>query len=243
MSKDYAKFVPPKSRLSTPQRGPITIIAIVIAVLVLIAGLGGLYLYTVKSQDQGDFLSKLSALIHHQKIPAKPAAKLASAATVQPRTVRFDFYEQLPNMQMPAETTVIASAPAPAPLLAETPKIPAITAPSTAQVVSHPAFDPDQLTHLLESEQPKAAPAAVTSAVAANHFIIQMGDFDTDAGAKGLVAAIKSVGFEARVVKISRSGRTIYQVQQGPYENMALATQSQLRMQKRGLISTIVKAI
>ena len=245
MPKDYAKFVPPKSRLNAPQRWPVTIVVVVVALLVLLGGIGGLYLYTAHAPAQADFLAKLSALIHHQKIATKPAAKLASAAAAQPRTVRFDFYEQLPNMQMPVEAPVIASAPAPtsipAPVLAEAPKIP--TMPAPAPVVQQAAFNPDQLTHLLEAEQPKLAPAPPTPVVAANHFIIQMGDFDTDAGAKGLVAAIKSVGFDARVVKILRSGRTIYQVQQGPYENMALATQAQLRMQKRGLISSIVKAI
>jgi cell division protein FtsN len=270
MPKDYAKFVPPKSRLNLPHRWPVKL-AVVVAVVLVLAGLGGYYYIATSMPEQGDFMGKLNALIHHKKIPGKEVAKLASAQPAQPRTVRFDFYEQLPNMQMPADNPMITSSPAPVatsvltttPELTAQPPVPmpipaarvapvarpvAQSAPPHTPAAPAPAaFNPEELTHLLETEHPKPAPVTpvitAPATQAANHYIIKMGDFDTESGAKGLVSAINSVGFDAKVVKISRGGRTIYQVQQGPYESMALASQSQQRMQKRGLISTIIKSI
>jgi cell division protein FtsN len=257
MPKDYAKFVPPKSRLNLPHRWPVKL-AIAVSVVVVLAGLGGYYYIASSEPAQADFMTKLNALIHHKKIIGKEPAKLASVAPAPPRTVRFDFYEQLPNMQMPGDPPLVSSAPVPIvePALTPAPKMATAAAMPVAMptpvalpspVKGPEAFNPDELTHLLEAEHPKPVPAMKVTpappALAANHFSLQMGDFDTDSGAKGLVSAIKSVGFDARVVKISRSGRTIYQVQQGPFESMAQASQAQLRMQKRGLISSIIKSI
>jgi cell division protein FtsN len=254
MPKDYAKFVPPKSRLNLPQRWPVKL-ALVLGIVIVLAGLGGYYYIATSEPAPADFMTKLNDLIHHKKIIGKEPTKLVSAAPAPPRTVRFDFYEQLPNMQMPGDPPLVSSAPVPIdePMLTPAPKM--VTAAAAMPIpvalpspVKGPeAFNPDELTHLLEAEHPKPVPAMKVTptapALAANRFALQLGDFDTESGAKGLVSAIKSVGFDARVVKLSRSGRTIYQVQQGPFESMAQASQSQQRMQKRGLISTIIKSI
>jgi cell division protein FtsN len=248
MPKDYAKFVPPKSRLHHPQKFPV-ILAAVVGLFLLAIVSAGVYFFTRDADVRADFYLKMTDLVHHKKTVAKDAQQVASAEAAKPQTVRFDFYEQLPNMQMPTDAAAIPSAPAP--FVAPAPKLASIPAPTVA---ANPApsraaiFNPDELTHMLEAAQPKARPATVVTAVpqpASPHerFTVQMGEFSTDAAARGLLDAIKSVGFDARVVKISRSGRTIYQVQQGPYDSMVLATQAQQRMQKRGLISTIIKSI
>ncbi|MES2218207.1 MAG: SPOR domain-containing protein [Pseudomonadota bacterium] len=239
MPKDYAKFVPPKSRLNLPYQWPVKL-AVVISLILLLGGIG-VYYYATKHPG---LMASLDAVIHPDKVP-KPGTKLASAQPPKPRTVRFDFYEQLPNMQMPDATATIPSAPAPAPLLASAPPpkiVPVVVATQPAPAPRQ-VFNPDELTHMLEAERPKMVPNLPAPHPAASQFMIQMGDFDTEFGAKGLLKAIRSVGFDAKVVKISRSGRTIYQIQQGPYESMALATQTQQRMQKRGLVTSIVKSI
>jgi cell division septation protein DedD len=252
MPKDYAKFVPPKSRQANQSKWPVVLIAAVF--FVLAAGVvSGIYFYSKNSAATSAWFDNFIAALHHKKNNAKPApTHLANAAENKSQGVRFDFYEQLPNMQMPTDATEIANVPPPVIMT------PAKIAP---MVVAAPAnvFNPDEVTQLLDAEQPKPAKPQVTVKPVAvpvpaphpveaeitlppAHFIIQLGEFETETAAKGLLQAINSVGFEAQVVKISREGRKIYKVQQGPYISMALAMQSQQRMQKRGLISTIIKS-
>jgi cell division protein FtsN len=240
MPKDYAKFVPPKSRLNLPYQWSVKL-AVLVALVLLLGGIGTFYY----SLHHPGLLASINAVIHPDKAATKEGNKIASAQPPKPRTVRFDFYEQLPNMQMPGETAAIPSAPAPAPLIdsAPPPKIVPVVVATPPAPASRQVFNPDELTHMLEAARPKMVPALPPPHPAASQFIIQMGDFDTESGAKGLLKAIRSVGFDAKVVKILRGGRTIYQIQQGPYESMALATQTQQRMQKRGLVTTIVKSI
>jgi cell division protein FtsN len=246
MPKDYAKFVPPKSRRAEEKNVPVKLFAFIF--VVLLAGvLGGVYLYAKNPAAGSAWLKDVN----------KPAPNKLTTAEEKPQ-VRFDFYEQLPNMQIPTDANEIASVPPPAAIMS-----PAKIAP---MVISSPtnSFNPDEVTQLLEAEQTKPAvikplktvspPAAVAVAKApalaadaeiplpAERYVVQLGEFDSEPAAKALLQAINSVGFDAQVVKISRAGHKIYKVQQGPYLSMSLALQSQQRMQKRGLISTILKS-
>ena len=256
MPKDYAKFVPPKSRRPQERNVPVKLFAFIF--VVLLAGvLGGVYLYAKNPAAGSAWLSNMVASLHHKKLVTKPAPGKLTTAEEKPQ-VRFDFYEQLPNMQIPTDANEIASVPPPAVIMS-----PAKIAP---MVISAPSssFNPDEVTQLLEAEQTKPAaikpaktvlasptvaaakvpalPADAEIPLPAERYVVQLGEFDSETAAKALLEAINSVGFEAQVVKISRAGHKIYKVQQGPYLSMSLALQLQQRMQKRGLISTILKS-
>jgi cell division protein FtsN len=114
MAKNYAKFVPPKSRSSRKKKWRTEV---VVAVFLLCGGAMafGSFLYfervqgVVTSEQSGpSVFAKLVALIHHKKattVDSKLAInkKAVTADSDHPPGVHFDFYNELPNMQMPAD--------------------------------------------------------------------------------------------------------------------------------------------
>jgi cell division protein FtsN len=46
-----------------------------------------------------------------------------------------------------------------------------------------------------------------------------------------MLSAMTDVGFTAQIVKQNQSGHTIYRVEQGPFESMALAKTGQQQLQ------------
>lgn len=95
---------------------------------------------------------------------------------------------------------------------------------SKASVVSA-----DEISNLLAAEN------------TASQYVVQLGIFETEQGAKRLMSALSDVGFHVNLVKFHKSGHDMYRVQQGPYTNMTQAKATQQRLQKRGVISVIHK--
>jgi cell division protein FtsN len=283
MAKNYAKFVPPKSRSSRKKQWRTEV---VVAVFLLCGGAiaFGSFLYVERAQevmtssDHSDsgpsVFAKFIALIHHKKattVDPKLASnkKAAAASSDQPPGVHFDFYNELPNMQMPADEQAGAmNTPSPAPRAASQEHAAAEPAPASelvvveakpvAPVVASAAPLPLPAKLMPAVPKPVVAKAAapksparifnpdeVTDLLAAEHgvqrYVIQLGVFQSEAAANRLREAIVSVGFEAAIVKVTQGNHKIYHVQQGPYESAALAKSSQQRLEKRGIISVIQK--
>ena len=264
MPKDYAKFVPPKSHPAPTSKVSLALLIGGIVALALLAS-GTLY-YLISTRDPAQpspALVRITEFFQHKKTQLKDAAKLADDQPPKPQSIRFDFYEQLPNMQMPIDASVLARAPTPlnsvvitpppaakaalkpelaAPAAATKPvKIAAANPVTTAKAATVPSFNPDELTNLLETVQQRSKTLPPAALGVNERFLLDLGEFNTEFSAHEMLAAIKSVGFVARVVKVAHGNRTLYQLQQGPYESMLLALQAQQRMQKRGLISSVVK--
>ena len=150
MAKNYAKFVPPKSRSRKKQWRTEVVVAIFLVVTGVLAF--GSFLYVERSQGAGGqhlaaVFSKLVALVHPKKItvPEKQTpAKSVAVAKSGPEPVHFDFYNELPNMQMPAEDqqTVASSTPPPKVTpAAPTEAPPALPAPVVAAAQPSSAVD------------------------------------------------------------------------------------------------------
>jgi cell division septation protein DedD len=259
MAKDYAKFVPPKSRSTkknTWHAGHTFAF-----MFVLLGVLASSYVvYAVKAQTTGTNVermsvvwSKITTFVQHKKLALKtiPVTVVANNA---PPPVRFDFYNELPNMQMPVDDSQnVASAPPPPPLspskpmpvaVSEPQPVPQDTAPvipvaiknkpidATASV-EKPAINADDVGDLLAAEHPAEQ--------IVERYVVQLGIFQSEEAANKLREAITSVGFEATVVKVAHGKQKFYHVQQGPYENVASAKLSQQRLGKRGIVSVIQK--
>jgi cell division protein FtsN len=246
MAKDYAKFIPPKKRPQSKSKGS-AYFFIFLSVLVLLGAGGGYFFYA----KQPALFSKGFALLTHKKIPpaVKPVVKpLAQASAPE---VQFDFYSELPNMQVTfsepgvvtkgltqiKEPTAAKTADSKDPELKtagiraedidELPELNA-PAPATSSAAKQPdIFNTNALKSLLDAE----------SQTAGSQYVIQLGVFESLEAAQRLLAAINAVGFEGNVIK-SPNG---YRVQQGPYGSKELAKLTQQRMQKRGIISIIRK--
>jgi len=268
MAKDYAKFVPPKPRGRRKRwSGP----ALLCFLLLFIGCLaGGAVFYAVKSpqalsQNKGAplFITKLvSFLPHHQKQNIILAKK--SPVDDQPPPVRFDFYSQLPSIQVSAAETQdhaplppaapvnklpdsIGAPAAPSVLADATPVVQVMSskpAPLKRQPVASPAvLNPDAVSGLLDAEltspqQPQQQPVVMAESHA---YFIQLGVFDTQPGAKRLAEALTDVGFSVAVTKVTQDGRKMYRVQQGPFTSIEMAKENQIRLRKRGIQGEITK--
>lgn len=106
MAKDYAKFVPPKKRMSRKKTRHIGTVAAVLLIAICCL-LAVYYIYDKKSfmNNMTAAVSRLSAIVHHRKDLhlAKNTSKTMIAQDSPPPPVHFDFYNQLPAMQVVVE--------------------------------------------------------------------------------------------------------------------------------------------
>ena len=263
MAKDYAKFVPAKKRSSKKNtRGPEYFLILFLG----LATIAATTFYFVSKQQpevmasntaKPSLVSKLVSLVHPKKDNALSANKLAAKkiAMTDPNDappVQFDFYSELPNMQVTLSDATPTAKPVPTPD-AKLPKMTELSAdddlpapdktalakPAAVKVAldktldvakSPPIFNANEVTDLLDAESGHS-----------QRFIIQLGAFESETGARRLFEAVKSVGFEVEVVRATQGTHTLYTVQQGPFESISVARSTQARMQKRGIISTIRK--
>jgi cell division protein FtsN len=106
----------------------------------------------------------------------------------------------------------------------------ATPAAQIASAAPSPIFTPSEVNNLLAAD---AAPS--------QNYFVQVGSFDTADAANRMLSAMTDVGFTAQIVKQNQSGHTIYRVEQGPFESMALAKTGQQQLLKRGITSFIRK--
>jgi cell division protein FtsN len=257
MAKDYAKTVVAKSRSPKQSRWRVEYIVII---LVLVVGftLGAYFFYQhamQKTQAQVDaqsstqssphsWLSKLALLLeHHKKTAAlsKTTKTVAMETDHQPPSVHFDFYNELPSMQVTASSLASSNSMHSMPVA---PKV--VSHPDTEEnkPAAAPAiFNADEVSNLLSAET-QSVPDAKTKIAAVRpnqQYMIQLGAFETEQGANRLLAALSDVGFQAKIVKGNHSGKPLYHVQQGPYSTFELAKSNQQRLKKRGIDGMIRK--
>ena len=129
--------------------------------------------------------------------------------------MHFDFYTELPNMQMAIGTLAEAD---------KTPKIlPAAVSPAAvAPVVAKNT-------------------AATTPAKLDKQYMIQVGTYASSANAGQMRISLLLAGFDASVVKVKIGTKDQYRVQRGPYPKMASAKAAQQALIKQGIDSEIAE--
>jgi cell division protein FtsN len=237
MAKDYAKFVPKQRPFKKKSRGMEYFLIVLLVVVVFAAG--GTFLF--EKQFRG---VNLLSFLHQKKetqLASKMAAKkMAMAESKQAPAVQFDFYNELPNMQM-----TVTEAPAgkgvpdnrPVKVTAQLAKIEAKKETPTAPVTTVTPATTTQAALITASE----VSGLLDEENHAQHFVIHLGSFESETGARRLLEAIKSVGFAVEIVKTKQGPRTTFSVQQGPFDSISVARATQARMQKRGIVSVIRK--
>lgn len=163
MAKDYAKFVPPKSRKA--KKGSLRVGSILVSFIVLFSAIVvGCFVYFDKTQTTGSHaeraavaVSKVMALVQHKKVSAKPAVATV-VANNEPPPVHFDFYNELPNMQMPVDDPRnVASVPPPPAASKPAPAVSAQPVPAVAKAEMPETADVDVANN--------AVPSATTATV------------------------------------------------------------------------------
>jgi cell division protein FtsN len=135
----------------------------------------------VSDSNAPSLFAKLVALVHHKKPtavdPKLAANKKAAVTDGQPQPVHFDFYDELPNMQMPAEDSQpssVASAPAPTPKpalpesVAEAPSASAEPEVANATPPTNPGQPAAPIATVAEAKPAQPVPVSAAQSVAVN---------------------------------------------------------------------------
>ncbi|WP_137920788.1 SPOR domain-containing protein [Hydrogenophaga sp. 2FB] len=130
----------------------------------------------------------------------------------------------------------------------------AATPPAATAPAGRPATSADPLGDLAQSRlgqpKPAAAPAAAatTTAPAAAApgadpftYFVQAGAFRTPADAESQRARLAMLGIDAQVSEREQSGRTVFRVRVGPFNQKALADMTQEQLQNNGVEAALVR--
>ncbi len=211
MAKDYAKKNRDKRSSSSNDQssGKLWLVALVL-IGCFVLGL----VYLKQQNERLELASQQTAEVP----PAQKthAVKSPPAATAPPAktTPRFDFYNMLPKVAVPApsdngqQPTTL-----PAPINNQPAPAPAVVPPVTAPV--------------------NAAPA--------RGYIIQVGLFKDYAAADELKAEVTLQGFEAHINTLTKNGVTSYRVWLGPFTTRTDAQQTQQNLEANQLKGVLIK--
>ncbi len=144
--------------------------------------------------------------------------------------------------EIPPAPPVSTTAPAAPAVNAEAARKPADKAPTeAAKSEPRPAVTADPLGDLAKAKSGLSTPA--TNSVTADPFdyVIQVGAYRTLADADAQKAKLALMGMDAKVSERDQSGRTVYRVRLGPYDDKAAAEKVRARLESNSIENTLVR--
>jgi cell division protein FtsN len=147
---------------------------------------------------------------------AEPNANNPAATTAPAPAVSADPLADL--MKKSANNAAPAAAPTPAPAVTPQPAAPAAAAPAPTPIPAKPSGDADLFT-----------------------YFVQAGAFKSAADADAQKAKLSMMGIEAKVSEREQSGRSIFRVRSGPFDNKDQAEKIKARLDASGLDAALVR--
>jgi cell division protein FtsN len=253
MAKDYARATFKTARAKRRQRSRHGLLLAIFLFFVLgVLAPCGWYLYQhdtgMLNKDHAmAWMGELKAFLHKQK-PQVAMNETVKTQVVNPApeepSVHFDFYTELPKMQvtLPATQTE-AGKGTPPPVAAHQTK--SDVAPlSGAQAIMGQAADATFLSNTAQTKA-KALEAdhtkVMASPSAAAQYIVQVGAYKSDSTASEMRVSILLAGFDVSVVKTTVGDQVVYRIQQGPYNSLAQAKSAQKKLQAKGYDGVVQK--
>jgi cell division protein FtsN len=144
--------------------------------------------------------------------------------------------------EIPPVPPVSTTAPAAPAVNGEAARKPADKAPAeAAKSEPRPAVTADPLGDLAKAKSGLSTPA--TNSVTADPFdyVIQVGAYRTLADADAQKAKLALMGMDAKVSERDQSGRTVYRVRLGPYDDKAAAEKVRARLESNSIENTLVR--
>lgn len=279
MAKDYAKATFKATRARKQRRSRRGVFALILLLLIVVGLLVGWYVHQVGTPlfDKKNIMvwvDDLKALLHrHNKlqVASREGTKVAPINPVESQPeVRFDFYTELPNMQVTlpvTETEVSKGTPAitktavsegqshwvaevagqKSPQVASD-YVPAQSLPSEANKEPQAQPLPPEANKesqaqplLLEASKDPQAQSLLPKANKEPQYVVQVGAYKSYATASEIRVSILLAGFDAVVVKTMMNGQVVYRIQQGPYSSQARAKMAQKKLQAKGFEGIIQK--
>lgn len=202
MAKDYAKRnynvkKPAKTRWWL--HSVLAMIVIVFASITYWAYGNPISVVFHESHDTSTFFAKMKEMFQRKKTEPTQLAKAKPKIVNTEPKVQFDFYTDLPNIQ--------------------------VTLPAVNEIENKTVVKP------------------AGTATRAIRYVIELGVFHDAASASERRLSLLFSGCDAEVVKIKTKEGEVYQVQHGPFINLAEAKQLQQQLQKKGIEGVIKNSL
>lgn len=165
-------------------------------------------------------------------VPSTPATTdTAGAISVPPADG-----QPLPaTSQAPATPTAAATRPSATPSAAA-------TRPSATPTAAKPAADPlGELVNAKLGQSAGASPAPTASAADPFTYFVQAGAFKSPEDAEAQRAKLAMMGMSADVSEREQSGRTVFRVRVGPFNDKAMAESTREQLEVQGVQAALVR--
>lgn len=219
MAKDYAKRVFTTSRKPKKKRQRVELFVIPIVLLALIAGYWGYSHKNNFSLAENFSLAHIKNLLNHKKGPAPKTVQTAKATNASPvsedRDVHFDFYNELPKMQVTVPEEADATPPPPKPVVK---------------------------VHQPDTDLEDKISSAVKSAAAEDIYVLQFGEFKNEIEASQTRVSLLLAGAEVKLAKVKTGKGMVYRVQSHRLATESEAKRLQKELEEKGIISEVKKA-
>lgn len=226
MARDYAKhrLQPKQKRAENGWRKRLLFSVLMVCVVGII--ISGAYVYknTVldsSRQKLATWVAQVKLLLSHKKTGTLLLAKSPPVHQAkQEPEIRFNFYTELPNMQV---------------TLPETEQAPGKQALPARQDLLAAAKKTESLLPGKEFKKNK------NSAEDGGQYILQMGVFKNETAAGQVRVSLLLAGFEADIVKSTDGNQILYRIQKGPYAMLSQVKEVQKQLQNKGVMGVIKK--
>lgn len=188
----------------------------------------------------------LGVAIYVMKVPTPFSNKIGTSGSDAPDESKKDWNpNSVLQPKAPAETPQ-ASGDTPTNPVTSAPAAPATTSTATPNPAGKPAAAPavnaDPLGDLATSQASMSTSSnEAKPAVDPYSYFIQVGAFRTSNDADAMRAKLALQGFDAKVSEREQSGRTVYRVRLGPFDNKAGAETMRSRLDKQSIENTLVR--
>ncbi|MCD6038994.1 MAG: hypothetical protein K0S27_394 [Gammaproteobacteria bacterium] len=219
MARDYARYKvrakPSRIEKGWPTRLLISVLAVGVAGILIF----GMYAYKThrgisSKHTWAARLAQMKVFLGHKKTSALLSTKILPISETHPDSdVRFNFYNELPNMQVTLSDTEEG-----------TDKKTVSPKPSLSSSLALKEFKQDKKN------------AGHTS-----QYILQLGVFNNETAAGQARVSLLLAGCEADIVKSIAGNRVIYRVQKGPYATVAQVKEIQKQIRNKGIMSFVVE--
>ena len=224
MSKDYAKKMMSAKRRK-PRAEPrfaaiaVSVVAVVCFVSAIVYAAHVYHQAGLFSHPQvTTWLDSAKSVFSHKNNKVVKATKPAAPAAAD--DIQFDFYTELPNMQvnLPASASAQLKPLAP-PVVANKPNPGAPSVTKLAGDIDN-SIKAVMAQHATNAEQKPAI-----------QYVVQLGEFKNQVGASQLRLSLLLAGVETQIIKISDH---VWRVQQGPWSSQRQAKLAQQKLGRKG---------
>ncbi len=220
MARDYAK----RARQEQVKKG-LNGNVLLFILIVCMAGIISIGIYVYQNVNESPqqkldhLIAQIKMYLHHEKTKTSILAK--THVVQQPKEapeVRFNFYTELPNMQV------------------KLPEVEQMSGDKQISAVRQEVLAKTKAPPLVEELKKEK-----DNATGAGQYILQLGLFKNETAAGQARISLLLTGCEAQVVQTTEGTQTLYRIQTGPYATLTQVKVAQKQLQRKGTLGLVKK--